>query len=918
MGDSGKWVEDVAGDGLATAAASGVLARRLNAVSRQLGRADRFWKDDKYPHELRVSTRRAEAALDAFEPCLPRKRLERIRERLRRLRRAAGDARDQDVQTILLAELAAHAPADHRPAIDSIVASLKSERRRCRKSMRRALAGFSRRKFRRSAGKLRARIREPRGIAPVSGRRVLTCELGARRLLVIAAKLRDASRRDLSRIEDLHTFRLAGKQVRYALEVFGKCIDARVLDEISRRLEALQDGLGNVRDLHGLIVRLREARDACPPTPAASENGEEPAARAALDSLIDACESLLERRNLEAVTAVLEFDADGFVDEIAAALGHSAVHAPGFRADDDGEPGHPPAPVHAPLAVNGHGPAPAGGGSGGGEGGEVRRLAAIDVGTNTIRLLVAEARPDGSYRTIDDEREAARLGRGLVATGTLSEESMERTVRAVARMKSIAEGYGAHTIRVIGTSAVREAANRETLIALLRDRAGVDLHVIEPEEEARLAFLSVSHAFDLRGVAVAVADIGGGSTEVVLAADGVTESVHSLRLGAVRLTEQFGGTEASSGERYKEMRRYVKRQLKDSIGRPAIRPQLLIGTGGTFTALANMLIQAENGPGDPALPWKVVPGYEAHRADIRHALARVRGLPLRDRARVPGLPAERADIIVAGLVIVDTLLKRLGVNIVRVHDRGIRDGLIISLASELFPRAAAGAARSPDPMRAVRRLADSCHYERAHSEHVTRLALSIYDQMRSSFTHAAADDAPLTGVSWTSPASRRLLEAAGVLHDIGYLINYAGHHLHGYHLIMHGDLPGFTRREVEIIANVARYHRRGAPRKSDPNFAALAKPDRALVRRLVGILRIADGLDRTHTQAVRSVEVAIEGTTCRFTAQSPSEPATDLWGAERKADVFARAFSLAPALNWARSAPAATGREAPAPAHSAA
>jgi exopolyphosphatase/guanosine-5'-triphosphate,3'-diphosphate pyrophosphatase len=239
-------------------------------------------------------------------------------------------------------------------------------------------------------------------------------------------------------------------------------------------------------------------------------------------------------------------------------------------------------------------------------------------------------------------------------------------------------------------------------------------------------------------------------------------------------------------------------------------------------------------------------------------------------------------------------MKLLGVNAVRVNDRGIRDGLMITMVQEIYPSGgAASAAGAEHGLRAVRRFAESCRYEAAHSEHVTRLALSIHAQLGEALGWAGADRA----------AERRLLEAAGVLHDVGYLVNYTRHHKHSYHLIVHSELAGggsggFTRREIEVIANVARYHRQAEPKKRHPNYGALAPEDRRLVRRLAAILRVADGLDRTHTQNARAVSVTVEGGAARFTIGAPEDPATDLWGASRKSDLFRRSFGLEPRFEW--------------------
>jgi exopolyphosphatase/guanosine-5'-triphosphate,3'-diphosphate pyrophosphatase len=428
----------------------------------------------------------------------------------------------------------------------------------------------------------------------------------------------------------------------------------------------------------------------------------------------------------------------------------------------------------------------------------------------------------------------------------------------------------------------------------------MDVTVLSTDQEGKLAFISAERTLDLSAGTSAVVDIGGGSTEIVLSAGGVPEQIYGLPLGAMLLTEEFGGPTASTQENFADMCRRVDEVLRRDMGRLLLRPQLVVGTGGTFGVLAAALTAAI-GDGGPRL-WDRRTGYEATRSDIAHLIERLRRMSPGERAEVPGIPADRADIIVAGFTLVERVLKRLGANSVRVHDRGIRDGMIQAMVAEAFPTGSA----ELGPMGAVRRLAQKCNYEEAHSEHVTDLALSLYDAVVPALANPdAGGETPL----WTRPESRRILEAAAVLHDIGYLVSYSAHHKHSYHLIVHDDLSGpglFTPREVELIALIARYHRRTEPNKAHAGYGDLPKQDRDLVRRLAGILRIADGLDRTHTQSVAGATVSLEPSGCGdaecgkqhtphlVITLEPALPGADIdtnrWGAEDKRGLFEKAF----------------------------
>lgn len=526
-----------------------------------------------------------------------------------------------------------------------------------------------------------------------------------------------------------------------------------------------------------------------------------------------------------------------------------------------------------------------------------RRIAAIDVGTNSIRLIVAEAADDGTYRVLDDEKETTRLGRGLAETGRMAPEAIEQAVQALARMKRIAEGFGAQVVRAIGTCAVREADNQDEFLALARERAGLVVEPVSAAEEAHLAHLSVAHAFDLRPLTAAIVDLGGGSTEVVLSAGGVVETVFSLPLGAVRTTEQLGGPDRCGRDRYPAMRRAVRRELRRTIGKLPFVPQVMFGTGGTFTGLANVSLHARHA-GDGARARTGVRGYEMNRSEVRHLADLLRSMPTRARARVPGLSAERAEIIIAGAAIVERLMRHLDVNRLVVHDGGIRDGLLLTMARQLYPSGDGPAASPPDRMRAIRHFAAACGYEERHANHVALLAGQMFDQLAAYFR------APPGG--WTDAANRQLLEAAALLRDVGYLVNYSKHHRHSYHLIAHSDLVGFSPREVQLIATVARYHRRAAPKRRHPEFAALSKADRRLVRRLAALLRLADGLDRNRVQNVRQVRVRLQGDAACFVLEAAEDPAVDAWGALQKGRLFEKVFGLKPRFEW--ETPLAPGR----------
>jgi exopolyphosphatase / guanosine-5'-triphosphate,3'-diphosphate pyrophosphatase len=511
------------------------------------------------------------------------------------------------------------------------------------------------------------------------------------------------------------------------------------------------------------------------------------------------------------------------------------------------------------------------------------RLAAIDIGTNSIRCVVAEVTGDGSYRVLDEEREMTRLGHDLFHRGRLAAEPMERSHAALAKMKAIADGYQVAELRAVATSAVREATNGRAFCREVRRRCGLQIEVISPEEEAQLALQSALQNSDLAGRSVAVVDIGGGSMEVVLAAGAVVDQLYTLPLGSVRLTEAYGSGEAMGRRKWKRLRRAIDRVLDERIGDPPFSPEVIIGSGGTFTNLAD-IVKAEREGSEGTTE-----GYALTRADVVHLVHRLRGTPLEMRRAVPGLNPLRADIIVAGAAAVARLARRLGTQQIVVNPGGLRRGLLLSMIAERSSPLAGDPIRSKDRFEPVRAFARKCQSGTRHCEHVAHLAAQLFDGLRGPYE--------------LPPESREILIAAGLLHDVGYLINHEQHHKHAYHLIQHADLQGWTAREVELVANVARYHRKASPKRRHPNFARLERPDRGLVRRLAAILRVADGLDRTHTQRVSAVGVEVGRGRARLVLRADTDPQVERWDTERKAGLFAKVFGVTLTLVWTGAAP---------------
>lgn len=496
----------------------------------------------------------------------------------------------------------------------------------------------------------------------------------------------------------------------------------------------------------------------------------------------------------------------------------------------------------------------------------MRRIAAIDIGSNSIREIIADVAATGTIQVVDEMKAAPRLAAGLGETGELSETSMTEAIDALARMSVLARQLGARRIDAVATSAVREASNGRAFVARVRRETGLRVRVVDGLEEARLGYRSAVAHFDLGAGRTAVLDIGGGSAELALSAAGVLEHLSSLPLGAVRLTEAFLG-DGSGAKALRTLRRHVRDAIREALPAREWRGAQLIGSGGTFTSLAGMHLSRQG-----VFTARGVHADRIARGELEHILESLAALTPDERRDIAGLNPDRADIIVAGLVVTAEVMARLAAHEVVVSEYGIREGILLEAAQVAPVVADPGEARA----RSVRELAERCGFEAPHAEQVRRLALRLFDALAARLE--------------LGPEDRQALADAALLHDIGYHINYDRHHKHSYHLIVHAPLLGIAPQEQVLIANVARYHRGREPRKRHANYGVLDRELRRRVKRLSALLRIADGLDRGHAGAVADLRVRWSERALRI-AVVPRRGAPirrlELWGAHRKSGLLA-------------------------------
>jgi exopolyphosphatase/guanosine-5'-triphosphate,3'-diphosphate pyrophosphatase len=471
-------------------------------------------------------------------------------------------------------------------------------------------------------------------------------------------------------------------------------------------------------------------------------------------------------------------------------------------------------------------------------------LGFIDIGTNSVRLMVVRLQPDRSWTTITLQKEPVRLGEGeFGAQSALQPVAMDRAVVVCRSFADLARAHGAQSVVAVATSATREAGNQAAFVRRLREEAGIDVHVVSGQEEARLIFLGVLSRVHLGARRALVIDIGGGSTEVALGDHAGAEYLDSLRLGAIRLTSEFPQASAAgpvSTKVYEAMRRRVQVEAVRIRRRLAgERIDVAFGTSGTIRNLASVIVRTLRDD----TPQRV---DTVTRDELRKVAKLLRSLGLEERRAVSGLNPLRADIVIAGAAILDALMEDLGLTEIQaVAECGLREGLVVDHlargAHEARPNAPTVRERS------VLQLARACAFDETHARHVAGLALDLFDSARAAGLHRYANE------------QRELFWYAALLHDVGTFLSYTDHHLHSYYLIRHADLLGFDEKEIATVAATALFHRKSRPGARHPAFAELDRPTRKAVRLLSVMLRLAEYLDRSHSGAVAHAALRADG-----------------------------------------------------------
>jgi exopolyphosphatase/guanosine-5'-triphosphate,3'-diphosphate pyrophosphatase len=495
------------------------------------------------------------------------------------------------------------------------------------------------------------------------------------------------------------------------------------------------------------------------------------------------------------------------------------------------------------------------------------RIAAIDCGTNSIHMIVVRIRPDLSFEVIDREKEMVRLGSGGLDGKALTPEAVQTGLQTFSRFRRLADSHQVEEILAAATSAVREAENGGEFLSAVERETGIKTQVISGTEEARLIHLAAVYGVDVAGASAVVVDIGGGSVEITHGTGASIRVAKSFKLGVIRLTERYVHADPLSRRDERKLVKHIDEELDVYLKDIAtVGFDRVIGTSGTIISLGT--VASNNGRRGPDEVRNLrVPARQIHR--LRKDVST---LSISQRMKLPGLDPRRADLMVAGAVLLDTILRHLGASEITLCDLALREGLVLDYIQR-NRKHIAQADRYPDVRRrSVIELAERCSYWPEHAHQVARLAGLIFDQTRA--VHGLTD------------REREWLEYAAVLHDVGTHISYSRHHKHSYYLIKNGDLRGFEPEEIDVIALSARYHRKTPPAKSHEAFAALRPKSREAVRALSAILRLAETLDRSHAQIVTGVELDDRGKEYLIKLRTTAEAELELWAANRQIEPF--------------------------------
>jgi exopolyphosphatase/guanosine-5'-triphosphate,3'-diphosphate pyrophosphatase len=502
-------------------------------------------------------------------------------------------------------------------------------------------------------------------------------------------------------------------------------------------------------------------------------------------------------------------------------------------------------------------------------------LASIDIGTNSFHLVIAKVDDKGIVKILSKDKEVVRLGKSSSDMKYISLDAMERAVTTLKRFKIICDSSNAE-IRAVATSATREALNRDEFINKVFDRTGIRIEVVSGFEEARLIYLGILQAINVYDNRILLIDIGGGSTEFLVGEKGQIHYANSIKLGAVRLTEKFFNGGKFNKENIENAKLYVR-----SLINPIVRHikeqkyDFVVGTSGTITTLGSMIYCKKSGEDVTEFNFNNYKYSNTELSDIVKTILNC--VSIQQIKQLEGLDSQRADIITAGAIILEQVVKEIDIKDITLSSYALREGILFDTIDKEH-NTLVSADMKNIRYRSVMNLAKRCNYDGPHTNKVLSFANKIFNSLKEKFDLTEKD--------------RDVLEAATILHDIGHSISQAQHHRHSYYLIKNSELLGFNNDEIEMIANVARYHRKSHPKVKHVDYNKLSASNKRKVKMLAGILRIADGLDRGHNNVIKDININIQDSVYKVnvTPEYDKDPTLEIWGANTRKELFEESF----------------------------
>jgi exopolyphosphatase/guanosine-5'-triphosphate,3'-diphosphate pyrophosphatase len=496
--------------------------------------------------------------------------------------------------------------------------------------------------------------------------------------------------------------------------------------------------------------------------------------------------------------------------------------------------------------------------------GSVPTIAAIDVGSNAIRLAIANVTANGECQTVYSAREPVRLGQDVFGKGAISSQTFDRAVQAFIDFKRKLDEHAVTHVKAVGTSALREATNRDALSKAIHKATGIEISIIGGEEEARLIHVAAKEAINLKSKVALLIDIGGGSVEVVLANDTTVLCTESYAMGSVRLLKILD--EKAGEERFNQLvTEYVdatQRRLAQEIGNQKI--DVCVGTGGSIESIGDLRRELFDKNSDQKVTAE----------ELKSLVKKLRGTTFEQRIQELRLRPDRADVIVPAAIVLQRIVQQAGVAEVLIPGIGLKDGVLLEIVSQL--RDQEKRIHREQVLESARRLGKKYSFDEKHATIVARMATEIFDQTQA--------------VHELDPEARLILEVAALLHDIGHYVSVMNHHKHTFYLIQSSPLVGLTQLQMDMVANVARYHRKSMPKLQHKPYEDLPPKQRLTISKLAAILRLADALDHEHASTVHSVEVEYKRPRFVFRLKGKGDMLLEKWALAAKRDLFESVF----------------------------